>query len=242
MTARTYRFADTDFEIKSLYSRFHELCRDYQSENRSQFYIETSQEDLVRERTCQEKAMGAIAARIPEEELERVNILRKVAYYLADQNVLTFHSSAVAVDGKGYLFSATSGTGKSTHARLWRDLFGERLTVINDDRPFLRVSDHEILAYGSPWNGKHHLSTNCHVPVHGIAVLKRGDENSIRRMDHQEAWSKLIQQTVRPDNPEGTLRIVRLLDRMMDRVPIWELTCNMDPEAARVAFDAMSRE
>ena len=73
---------------------------------------------------------------------------------LGDYDGFFFHSSALALDGEGYLFTALSGTGKSTHTRNWRKLFGERVTMINDDKPIIRRIDGRFFVCGTPWMGK----------------------------------------------------------------------------------------
>ena len=80
-------------------------------------------------------------------------IYRKIADALVDDGVILYHGSVIAVDGQGYLFTAKSGTGKSTHTALWRELFGERAVMVNDDKPLLRVKDDQVTVYGTPWNG-----------------------------------------------------------------------------------------
>ena len=97
-----------------------------------------------------------------------IRIADKVIY-----DTILFHGSAVAVDGIGYLFTAKSGTGKSTHTRLWRELFGERAVMLNDDKPLIKVSENGIIVYGTPWDGKHRLSTNTFVPLKGICFMSK---------------------------------------------------------------------
>ncbi len=152
------------------------------------------------------------------------------------------HSSAVVVDGKAYLFTADSGTGKSTHTSLWLQQFGERAFILNDDKPALRLEDGVWYAYGTPWSGKHDISVNTRVPVAGIACLERGEENRIESFSGQEAVLTILRQSNRPKAPEYRIKLLELLDKLITQVPIWKLRCNMDPEAAIVSYEAMSGE
>ncbi len=86
-------------------------------------------------------------------------------------DTVLFHGSALAIDGDGYLFTAKSGTGKSTHTRLWRERFGDRVVMINDDKPLLHIDAGSVIAYGTPWNGKHRLGTNASVPLRADCVF-----------------------------------------------------------------------
>ncbi len=159
--------------------------------------------------------------------------------HLIDYGGLMLHSSAVVVDGKAYLFSADPGTGKSTHTNLWLKAFGDRAFILNDDKPALRLEDGVWYAYGTPWSGKHDISVDTRVPVAGIALLRRGKENVITPTGGIEAIHRIFKQVNRPRNPEYRVKLMDLLDKLMKDVPIWDLQCNMDPEAALVAYEAM---
>jgi len=146
----------------------------------------------------------------------------------------------IAVDGVGYMFTAKSGTGKSTHARLWREQFGDRAVMINDDKPLLKITDAGVIAYGTPWNGKHHLDTNTSVPLKAICILCRGETNRIEPVGKKEAYPLLCQQSNRAADPEGMLRTLKLIESLSGSVALYRLTCNMDPEAALVAYQGMN--
>lgn len=152
------------------------------------------------------------------------------------------HSSAVVVDGRAYLFSASCGTGKSTHTGLWLKTFGERAYILNDDKPALRLEDGQWYAYGTPWSGKYDISTNIRVPVAGICFLKRGAENVIRPFGGSAAVFAFFEQTARPAAKESRITILTLLEKLMDQVPIWQMECNMEPDAPIVSYEAMSGE
>lgn len=169
-------------------------------------------------------------------------IQRKLSEALIDYDTILFHASALAVDGQGYLFAALSGTGKSTHARLWREMYGDRVTMINDDKPFIHVGEDEVRVYGSPWDGKHHLSTNTSVPVKAICILTRDTTNHIERIDVDEAFAILYQQTYRSKDPLKLAHTIDLLNRMAGKVALYRLGCNMDPDAARVSYEGMNDE
>ncbi len=152
------------------------------------------------------------------------------------------HASAVVVDDRAYLFSANSGTGKSTHTALWLKRFGSRAYMLNDDKPALRLENGLWYAYGTPWSGKHDISANVRVPVAGICFLERGQENTIVPFGGSKAAFAFWEQTLRPGGTRIRERIMDLLENLMDKVPIWKLHCNMEPEAAEVSYRAMSGE
>lgn len=147
------------------------------------------------------------------------------------------HASAVVLDGKAYLFSAPSGTGKSTHTEKWCRLFGAR--YLNDDKPALRLVDGVWMAYGTPWSGKHDLSSNEGVPIGGVAVLGRGEENTITRMQPAQAMPWIMSQTTYRLGREDMEKQLALMDRFLRQVPIWQLSCRNEDAAAFVSRDAM---
>ena len=158
---------------------------------------------------------------------------------MPDYDTFVFHGSVIAVDGEGYLFTAKSGTGKSTHTRLWREYFGERAVMVNDDKPMLKVTDNGVIAYGTPYNGKHRLGANIYVPLKAICILTRGEENNIVRIDKSEAYAMLVQQVYRPQDPMQLMKTLDIVDRMAEGVKLYKLACNLDISAAQVAYEGM---
>lgn len=150
------------------------------------------------------------------------------------------HASAVVYENKAYLFSAPSGTGKSTHTSLWLKEF-PGAEILNDDKPAIRIFDDGIYVYGTPWSGKTDQSINRKVPLQGIAFLKRGEENSIAEMPSINALANLLNQTIRPGQKEYANALLDLINQIIKRVPIYQLSCNMDPSAAHLSYETMSK-
>ena len=174
--------------------------------------------------------------------LERAAIQRAFAEYLFDFDTILLHGSTVAVDGRAYLFAAKSGTGKSTHTRLWRETFGDRAVMINDDKPFLRLTEQGVIAFGSPWSGKHGLDTNTSAPLAGVCILERGTENVIRPMPPEVALPRLQKEAYAPMEEEKYPQFQTLVEKLSRQVPLWHMTCTKDPQAAQVAYDAMGKK
>ncbi len=149
------------------------------------------------------------------------------------------HASAIEADGEGYLFSAPSGTGKSTHTGLWRNVFGEkRIRYINDDKPAIREDNGIHYVYGTPFSGKTDLNENIRVPIRGIVILERGC-NNITGITSKEALYPLLNQMVRPASDADMNCLLILLDRLLNKVPVYRLQCTATEEAARMAFQYM---
>lgn len=235
MEAFVMEIAGFPFRVEPLFGSTRAYCRDYLTEREPEFFVKVTREDLLQEQALlnlEADEEGLKRRRFPEPFLERSVIQRRAAEGLAERDVILMHGSTVAVDGSAYLFTAPCGTGKSTHTRLWREVFGARAVMVNDDKPFLRFSEGGILAYGSPWCGKHGLGNNVCFPLAGICILSRGRENVIRRAD-PEAVLDFLQSQCFPPNRAAALA---------DWVRIWEMTCSKDPDAALVSHGSMSAE
>lgn len=155
-------------------------------------------------------------------------------------NGMMLHASAVELNGKAYLFSAPSGTGKSTHTRLWQSVFGEKAHVFNDDKPALRCVDGVWFAYGTPWCGKDGININMKAPVAGICFLKQGQSNQIRRLNHKEAVQKIIGQTMRRFKLMENLDLMlSYVDSLVRTIPIFELENKPETEAVELSYGTM---
>ena len=215
---------------------------DITTESVTRIRITQSDIDFEREKSAGEDIKEGIPIRhFSDAYLETLAVYRKIADCLLSCNTLLFHGSVIAVDGEGYLFTAKSGTGKSTHTRLWREYFGERAVMVNDDKPLLRITDSGVTAYGTPWDGKHRLSTNTAVPLKGICILARDTTNHIEPVETHAVYPLIVQQTNRSLSADGMKQTLSLIDRMLNVVPVYRLGCNMDIEAARVAYEGMNR-
>ena len=153
---------------------------------------------------------------------------------------IMIHSSCVVVDGRAYLFTAPCGTGKSTHTSLYLREFGDRAYILNDDKPAVRFEDGAFYAYGTPWSGKHDLSANVRVPIAGICVLERAQNNEIARIGGKAAIFGIYSQTLHPQSRKYMDKVLSVIEKMIELIPIWNLKCNMDPDAARLSYGAMS--
>ncbi|MBQ6106110.1 MAG: hypothetical protein IJL03_09220 [Lachnospiraceae bacterium] len=231
----TFDIAGHAIEINSIYNRVLRRCSQYSSAKEPEIRIITSLSDIISEKNTSDVL-------ISDKDYETLAVQRKLSEALIDYDTILFHASALAVDGKGYLFTALSGTGKSTHARLWREAFGDRVTMINDDKPFIHIGEDEVRVYGSPWDGKHHLSTNTSVPVKAICILTRDTTNHIEKISADEAFSILLQQTYRSKDPAKIVKTIDLLIQMTKQVSLYRLGCNMDPEAAIVSYEGMNHD
>ena len=241
MITRKYKIADKVVEVNSIYDEVHEYCTDYQTDEPADYSVTTTQADIdfECEKSAREDEIEGIPIRhFSDSYLEELAVYRKIAEKMLDYDTVLFHGSVIAVDGVGYLFTAKSGTGKSTHTRLWREYFGERAVMVNDDKPLLHIAD-TVTAYGTPYNGKHRLGTNISVPLKAICILTRAADNHIEPITREQAYTMLLQQVYRPADMLKMAKTLELVDRLADSVKLYRLGCNMDISAAKIAYEGM---
>lgn len=229
------------FRVTCQYASTLRHCRDYLTEEKEAESILITPEDIEgeRRRLLSKKNPGeALEASTPE-ALERLQLCRRIAELLPKYDRVLFHGSSLAVDGRGVLFTAKSGTGKSTHTRFWRQEFGERVRMVNDDKPFLHIGEDGVTVYGTPWRGKHSLGENTSAPLEAIYFVNRGVDNRVEPMTARELYPLLLQQTYTPEDPEAMVRSLALVDRLSRSVKLLKLYCNLDPQAAHVALEAL---
>ena len=236
------KIAGTVAQIQSLFDSTPQYFRAYLTEEQPAFSFAVSPEHLRFEQAELDREAEEEGFRFrtfTDPFLERAAIQRAFAEFLFDRDTLLLHGSAVALDGRGYLFTARSGTGKSTHTRHWQQHFGSRMVMVNDDKPFVSVEKGGIFLHGSPWSGKHGLDANISVPLAGICLLQRGTENRIDSIAAEDALPMIRKQTFHPGDQT---RFDALTEQIARSIPLWQLACTKDPESALVSSAAMHRE
>lgn len=211
------------------------MCKDYiyNGKNEPDITIENDPSALEKERKIYPDAA--------EDYLQNICIYRTICKKIVDFDAMLIHSAAIAVDGEGYLFTALSGTGKTTHVNLWLKKFGDRAVIINGDKPIVRNINGTFHVFGTPWCGKEGINTNTNVPIKAICILERGEKNSIIKVEHKDAVTELLRQTSRPNSVSGLTALLDILDKVITEIPVYRLSCNMEPEAADISYNEMCK-
>ena len=153
------------------------------------------------------------------------------AYLALSKGRLVFHSSALAYECAGICFSAPSGTGKSTHTALWKQYYGEKTEIINDDTPVLYIEDEKTVLSGSPWSGKTELNINKQIPLKGIVFLTRSKDNFIRRLTNLEAIQRIFTESKILQIPELFDSGIAVVSKILEKTPVYLLGCNISKDA-----------
>ena len=218
-----YKIADFLFQIDSLPESVKKFCRGYEADNFAAVdaKIEVVKGDVEYEQRAAESFNMMDA---DYDDCFGLAFYRKICAEVLQRDAFMMHGAVIEYEGKGYLFTAKSGTGKTTHIRLWKKLFGED----------------KVYAYGTPWCGKEGYNTNTRVPLAGICFLERNEENSIKKISDTEALPRLLSQIMVHDSAD-LARQLELVDALFERVPTYLLKCSIDIEAARVAYLGMNK-
>ena len=229
------RMADMTVRIENKYSYIERLCEKFIVEDTDSFDM-----NVAAEESEIDAEMESAEHPVSRGYAEAIVVYRKICVRLPlEFDGFLFHSALIEYEGRGYAFAAKSGTGKSTHIALWQKKFGDRVRVINGDKPIFRSVGDDIVAYGTPWCGKENLCENSSVRLEAICFIKRGLTNSIRKVEPKDAVLPIFSQILRPTDIETTDALFALLEKTLSRVDCYVLECNISEEAAEVAYNAM---
>ena len=222
-------------EVKLRWKYTYDMCKNYlyDGDEKPLFTVFATNEELETEN---KKTPG-----FSYDVLESTCVYRNICKELLKYDAILIHSAAISVDNEAYLFTANSGTGKTTHMNLWLDKFGDRAFIINGDKPIVRKTDEGIFVFGTPWCGKEGFNENIRVKLKSICILGRADENKIRKTDKKDALTFLISQTSRPSEVENIDLMFKNLENIIENIPVYRLGCNMEKEACGVAYEEMSK-
>ena len=237
----TVKLADKRIQIKSIHSELKDFFKEYLvSDGGYDFAVSWGEEEILLEQKHSEEN------HFSPMYLETLVALRKIAEVLPQKQCLLMHGASIAYHDKAYLFTAASGTGKSTHIRLWRKFLGKEVEIVNGDKPFLSIEkskvDNEVHVHihGTPWAGKENWQKNHSFELHGICFLNRGKTNMIRQMEPSECLPLILNQIYLPESSISAEQTLALIDLMITNVPLYYLECDVSEDAVRCSFETMT--
>lgn len=230
------RIADFNIELFCRGRGLKTSCQPYLSDfDNADFTVKVTDEDIEEESRLQYEEFS-------KSYLESVAACRKLCSLLPEKDAFVLHAATFEAKGRGIAFLAKSGTGKSTHMLLWKQLLGDDFHIVNGDKPIVRIIDGLPYAYGTPWCGKEGWSDNREVALTDLCFIKRSEENKTVKLDKGEAVKALIRQVVMPEETEKVIKIIEMLDKTVKHCNVWEIYCNTDISAAEVSVKAILEE
>lgn len=224
------RLADVVFGIENKYTYIEEMCKDYICDDAADVRISVTNEEINAEN---------IGGDFDEGYLESLAVYRKIAEEIINYNGFLLHGAVVDVDGVGIGFLAKSGVGKSTHMALWEKCLGNRLTVVNGDKPLIRIIDNVVYAYGTPWAGKEKIQTNMRTKLKKLCFLERAEENSCTEIAKEKVLEKFFSQIYRPTDGTKIMSTLEMTEKVINSIEFYKICCNKDISAAEVAIEAL---
>ena len=223
------KIANIVIEINAFNETTKRYCSDFLCEEKPSYVITMTEDDLKNEVT--QSSNGHVYV---NEEISA--LYRKIADLFIEHNIVVVHGSSFKVKDNGFIVTARSGVGKSTHVRLLEQCLGGDFAYINDDKPLLEVSN-ELTLYSSPWNGKERRGNNNSAPLKAIIFLNRGN-NTYRKLDNkEEAYFKLLSQVYLPKDKEKREKALKIIDILLKRINFYEINVNMDISAGEMTVE-----
>ena len=227
--------------LNNYYKFTEKQCQDYK------YTIQPPKTDIAFDVTVDEitEKRVMLQTNLSYSYLENMIFHFKLAEWLPTHNAFVLHSAVFDVEGTGIALAAHSGTGKTTHMLLWQKLLGKRLKIVNGDKPIVRffADEPEIpYAYGTPWNGKEHLGCNMRTPLRHIAFIERSEHNSCEQIAPEDAVNLIFNQVYMPKEPFAAAKTIELINRLISCCKLWKISCNMEPEAAEVAYNKIMED
>ena len=229
------KIANKVLEINAFNETTKRYCGRFLSEEEPNFVITMSEDDLRNESSNSPNGQVYV-----NEEISA--LYRKIADLFVNESIIVFHGSSFMVNGGGFIITARSGVGKSTHSKLLSDLIGEDFKYINDDKPLLFVND-SVTIYSSPWNGKERRGNNISAPLKAIMFLGRSEEPNFRKIaNKEEIYIKLLSQTYLPKEKASREKALKIVDKLLRNVNFYEINVNTDIESAKMTYERIIKD
>jgi len=231
------KIAELTVKISAFYTLSEKLCKDYLAEptENPDISVAITEEQL-------KESLEKAEEPVPPEYNEFLCIYRTIAEQLPKFGAFVFHGAAVSYKDKGYIFTAQSGTGKSTHIRLWRENIGKAVDIINGDKPIVKITEDGIFVCSTPWAGKEGWQKNRIFPLGCVTFLERSKNPYIEKKSPEDCISQIMNQIYMPKDADSMAQTLELIDRLLGGVPLYTLGCDISENSVKVAFEAMTGE
>ena len=228
-------FSKLNIGIKAEYNYIYDFCKEYMCDEKPDFSVETTEEKIDAE-------IASVDFNPSRGYAECICIYREIAQKLPEYNRCVFHGAVIEYNNQGFIFTAPSGTGKTTHISLWHKYLGEKMSIVNGDKPIIHIENGEATAYATPYAGKEKLQNHSFTKLKGICLIKRGTENRIERVNGGDYLTEIVPQIFMPYEPAQALKTLELLDNLLASVPLYVLYCDISKQAFKTSFEALTGE
>lgn len=233
------QLAGITFELNTIYGNIWYFCKDFLTDNeKPDFIITLSQKEIDKEWeriSITENNDDSLRQRSMYPILERKAFFRKIVDILSSRSVLLMHGSVISNGKAAYMFTAPSGTGKTTRAHLFIENHPDYY-ILNGDKPLVKVEDDRVVVYGSPWKGKECEGVNANAPLKAIFLLVRSDHTKITELKVCDAFGFLTTQTCIPANSKQTQNMLHLIEELEGKTKIFLFESTPTKESVEMAL------
>ena len=228
------RIADLNIEVKANYGFVEYFCQNYliNKPDSIDFVVGASDDEIKDELLHYENP-----DEFPLWYGECLSVYRKITHELYKFDAFLLHGVSFEYKNNAYLLCAKSGTGKTTHANLLKDYLKDEFKWINGDKPIIRFINGVPYAYGTPWCGKEFYHNNIKAKCKALGFINRSETNYVKEVTKNEAFKFLSHQILLNDEEEALSKQMELFDKFIKYIDIYNIYCNMDPEAAKVTYE-----
>ena len=224
------KLANTVIEVNAFNETTKRYCEDFLCDEEAKYVITMTKEDLENETHLSNDGKVYV-----NEEISA--LYRRIADTFIEQGIIVAHGASFKVNNCGFIITARSGVGKSTHVRLLKEYLKDELVYINDDKPLLEVKDDDIIVHSSPWNGKERRGNNTSSSLKAIIFLNRGIDNSYRKIDNkEEIYFRLLSQLYLPLDKSKREKALKIIDILLKRLNFYEINVNMNEDAPKMTY------
>ena len=225
------KIANKVLDINAFNESTMKYCRNFFSDEEPDYVITMTKEELESE------SLNSPDGKVYGTE-EISSLYRKIANLLVEENIIVFHGSSFKVDNCGFIVTARSGVGKSTHVRLLNQYLGDDIEYINDDKPLIKIENNEPVIYSSPWNGKERRGNNTSAPMKAVIFIDRGVDNTYKKLDNNEqVYFKLLSQIYLPKEKSKREKALEIIDIILKTINFYQINVNMDISAAEMTAE-----
>ena len=231
------KIADRVISINVFHESTKKYCEKFLTDKKPTYYITMREEDLLNE------ASNSVEGKVYADE-EISALYRKIAELFINDDIVVFHGSSFKVDNFGFIVTAKSGVGKSTHVKLLEEHLGDKFKYINDDKPLLEIRNDNLILHSTPWNGKERRGTEVSsVPLKAIIFLNRGEENSYQKLENkEEVYFKLLNQVYLPREKDMREKALKIIDVIIKKANFYEINVNKDIKSAQMTYERIIKD
>ena len=231
MVSFRIKIANKVLDVNAFNESTMKYCRNFFTDEEPDYLITMTKEELESESSNSPdgKVYGT-------EEISA--LYRKVAELFVEEGIIVFHGSSFKIKEHGFIITARSGVGKSTHVKLLSEYLGDKFSYINDDKPLIEAKDNKLTIYSNPWNGKERRGNNTSSPLTAVLFVNRGLSNSYKKLDNkEEVYFKLLTQIYLPRDKAKREKALKIIDIILKSINFYEINVNMDISAAEMTYE-----